>query len=109
MRTVKIAVLAFVASWAIGCISIDSVIKIKPDGSGTMEQTMLINASSMSMMSMMGGGEGKDAKPKMDPATIFSKEKLAAEAANLGEGVTFVSSEPAAQGEMKGVKAIYAF
>jgi len=109
MRTVKMAVLALVASWAIGCISIDSVIKVKPDGSGTMEQTMLINSSSMSMMSMMGGGENKDAKPNLDPATIFSKEKLAAEAANLGEGVTFVSSEPAAQGEMKGVKAVYAF
>ena len=67
MRTVKMAVLALVASWAIGCISLDSVIKIKPDGSGTMEQTMLISSSSMSMMSMMGGGDSKDAKPKMDP------------------------------------------
>src|SRR5689334_15757787 len=109
MRMVKMAVLALMASWAVGCISIDSVIKIKPDGSGTMEQTMLINASSMSMMSMMGGGDSKDAKPKLDPATIFSKEKLAADAANLGEGVTFLSSEPVTQGEMKGVKAIYAF
>ena len=109
MRTVRMAVLALVASWTVGCISIDSVIKVKPDGSGTMEQTMLINSSSMSMMSMMAGGEGKDAKPKLDPATIFSKEKLEADAANLGEGVTFVSSEPAGQGEMKGVKAIYAF
>jgi hypothetical protein len=109
MRMVKMAVVALVASWAAGCISLDSVIKIKPDGSGTMEQTMLVNAASMSMMSMMGGGESKDAKPKLDPATMFSREKLVAEAANLGEGVTFVSSEPAAQGEMKGVKAIYAF
>ena len=37
---------------------------------------------------------------------IFSKEKLVADAANLGEGVSFVSSEPVTQGEMKGVKAI---
>jgi hypothetical protein len=102
------AVLALVASWAIGCISLDSVIKIKGDGSGTMEQTMLVNSSSIGMMSMMGGGDGKD-KPKLDPATIFSKEKLMADAANLGEGVTFVSSEPITQGEMKGVKAVYAF
>jgi hypothetical protein len=109
MRTVKMAVLAFVASWAIGCISLDSVIKIKADGSGTMEQTMLINSSSMGMMSMMGGGDGKDAKPKFDPASMFSKEKLTAEAANLGEGVTFVSSEPITQGDMKGVKATYSF
>jgi len=109
MRTVKMAVLAVVAAWAVGCISIDSVIKIKPDGSGTMEQTMLVNSSAMGMMSMMGGGDAKDAKPKIDPATIFSKERLAADAAKLGEGVTLLSSEPMTQGEMKGVKAIYAF
>ena len=109
MRTVKMAVLALVAAWAVGCISIDSVIKIKPDGSGTMEQTMLINSSAMGMMSMMGGGDAKDAKPKVDPATLFSKERLVADAAKLGEGVTFLSSEPMIQGEMKGVKAIYAF
>jgi len=110
MRTVKMAVLALVATWAVGCISVDSVVKVKPDGSGTLEQTMLINSSAMGMMSMMGGAEaGAEAKAKLDPATMFSKEKMAAEAAKLGEGVTFVSSEPVTQGEMKGVKAIYAF
>jgi len=110
MRTVKMAVLALVATWTVGCISVDSVVKVRPDGTGTLEQTMLINSSAMGMMSMMGGAEaGAEAKAKLDPATIFSKEKMAAEAAKLGEGVTFVSSEPVTQGEMKGVKAIYAF
>lgn len=110
MRTVKMAVLALVATWTVGCISVDSVVKVKPDGSGTLEQTMLINSSAMGMMSMMGGAEaGAEAKAKLDPATMFSKEKMAAEAAKMGEGVTFVSSSPVTQGEMKGVKAIYAF
>ena len=109
MRTVKMAVLTLMAAVAVGCISVDSVVKVKADGTGTLEQTMLINSSAMGMMSMMGGGDGKDAAPKVDPAKLFSKEKLAAEAANMGEGVTFVSSEPVTQGEMKGVKAIYAF
>lgn len=108
MRYVKMALLALVASVAVGCISIDSVIRIKADGSGTMEQTMLVNGSAMGMMGMMGGGDAK-AAPKIDPATIFSKEKLQAQAAELGEGVTFVSSEPVTQGEMKGVRAVYAF
>lgn len=111
MRTVKMAMLALIATWTVGCLSVDSVIKVKADGTGTIEQTMLVNSSAMGMMSMMGGGgpEAKEASQKLDPATLFSKEKLAAEAAKLGEGVTFVSSEPATSGEMKGVKAIYAF
>ena len=110
MQKLKMLVLALLASWTVGCISVDSVVKVKPDGTGTIEQTMLINGSAMGMMSMMGGQEaGADKAAKVDPATMFSTDKLSAEAANLGEGVSFVSSTPVAQGEMKGVKAIYAF
>ncbi|HTV01590.1 MAG TPA: hypothetical protein VMF13_13665 [Luteitalea sp.] len=111
MNRVKVMVLALLASWTVGCISVDSVVKVKADGTGTIEQTMLINGSAMGMMGMMGGqqGGGADKAPKLDPATIFSNDKLAAEAASLGEGVSFVSSTPVTQGEMKGVKAIYAF
>lgn len=112
MRRIKVAVLALLASWAVGCISVDSVIKVKADGTGTIEQTTLINSSAMGMMSMMGGKEaaGGGAKaPALDPARLFAQEKLAAEASRLGDGVSFVSSTPVAQGEMKGVKAVYAF
>lgn len=112
MRKVKVAALALLASWAVGCISVDSVIKVKADGTGTIEQTTLINSSAMGMMSMMGGKEGADGAakaPGLDPAQMFTREKLAAEAARLGDGVSFVSSTPVTQGEMKGVKAVYAF
>ena len=111
MQKFKMTVLALLATWTVGCISVDSVVKVKADGTGTIEQTMLINGSAMGMMSMMGGEQGNadKAAPKIDPATIFSNEKLAAEAANLGEGVSFVSSTPVTQGQMKGVKAIYSF
>lgn len=111
MRRIKMAVLALLASWAVGCISVDSVIKVKADGTGTIEQTTLINSSAMGMMSMIGGKEaGGGAKsPGLDPARLFTHEKLAAEAAKLGDGVSFLSSTPVTQGELKGVKAVYAF
>lgn len=110
MRTFQMAVLTVVAALAVGCISVDSVVKVKADGTGTIEQTMLINSSAVGMMSMMGGTEGGGAaKTKLDPAVIFSKEKLSAEAARLGDGVTLLSSTPVTQGEMNGVKAVYAF
>ena len=83
MQKFKMTVLALLATWTVGCISVDSVVKVKADGTGTIEQTMLINGSAMGMMSMMGGEQGAadKAAPKIDPATIFSNEKLAAEAA----------------------------
>jgi hypothetical protein len=90
-----------------GCLSIDSNIKVKPDGTGTIEQTMLVNSSAMGMMSMMGESGDKPKGPAADE--MFSEEKLKAEAAKLGEGVTYVSSTPVTQGEMKGVTAVFAF
>jgi hypothetical protein len=109
MRKVKVAVLALLASWAVGCISVDSLVKVKADGSGTIEQTMLVNGSALGMLSMMGAQGGAEMNGKLDPEALFSQEKLQAEAGNLGEGVTLVSSTPVTQGEMKGVKAVYAF
>lgn len=108
MGMLRVAATLAVAAVTTGCLSIDSNIKVKPDGTGTIEQTMLVNSSAMGMMSMMGGEGGE--KPKGPGAEeMFSEEKLRAEAAKLGEGVTYVSSTPASAGEMKGVKAIFAF
>ena len=108
MRMFRVLATLAAAVATTGCLSIDSNIKVKPDGTGTIEQTMLVNSSAMGMMSMMG--ESSDDKAKAPTAeNMFNEEKLRAEAAKLGEGVTYVSSSPVTQGEMKGVKAIYAF
>ena len=110
MRTVKMVVLVLLAACGVGCLSVDSVIKVKADGTGTIEQTMLINSSATGMLSMIGSGQdGAAAKTKLDPATLFSEDKLRSEAARLGDGVSFVSSTPVAKGDMNGVTAVYAF
>lgn len=107
MFRLKVAALALLASCAVGCISLDSVIKVKADGTGTIEQTLLVNSSAMGMLSMMGNEKGGGSAP--DPSQLFTEDKLKSDAAKLGEGVTFVSSTPVTQGELKGVKAVYAF
>lgn len=107
MRMLRVAGPLMLAAVTAGCLSIDSNIKVKADGTGTIEQTMLVNASAMGMMSMMGGSDDKAKGPSAED--MFSEEKMRAEAAKLGEGVTYVSSTPVTEGEMKGVKAIFAF
>lgn len=107
MRMFRVLATLAAAAVTAGCLSIDSNIKVKPDGTGTIEQTRLVNSSAMGMMSMMG--ESSDAAEAPTAETMFSDDKLRADAAKLGEGVTFVSSTPVTEGEMKGVKAVYAF
>jgi len=87
------------------CLNSTTLVKVKADGSGTVEQTTLVNMSALKgVMGAQGQGQGAPNGPMM------SKEELERTAAAMGEGVRLVSSEPI-KGEAgwEGVKAIFAF
>ncbi len=99
LRIVALIGLGIVAS---GCINSAALIKVKPDGSGTIEQTMLVNAAALKgLMSGMGGGQVKQSGGMLDEAEF----KRAGERM----GVRPVSLTPMKEGGFEGAKAIYAF
>ena len=104
MRTVKLGIVAASCVVLTGCLSSTTLLKVSANGSGTIEQTMLVRTSALEMMAGMGGSENA---PSMD--RMFSDEQFRTAAAGLGEGVRFVSAEHLQQGDMKGAKAVYAF
>jgi hypothetical protein len=81
------------------CLNSTTLVKVKPDGSGTVEQTTLVN-----MAALKGLGQSGPTGPMMN------KADLERTAASMGKGVRLVSSEPV-KGEagFEGVKAIFAF
>jgi hypothetical protein len=95
------------------CFSSQTVIKLRPDGSGTIEQTNLVNASMLGMASGMaksvGGEQAQGAGTDVKPDDLFSEEQLKKQAERLGTGVRFVSSERLTEGAMQGARAVYAF
>jgi hypothetical protein len=85
-----------------GCINSASLIKVKPDGSGTIEQTMLVNMAALKgLMAGMGAAPGKESGGVLNEAEF----KRAGERM----GVRPVSLTPMKQGGFEGAKAIYAF
>ena len=85
------------------CLDSTTIVKVKPDGSGTVEQTTLVNTAALKgMMGAQGG------KPSEGP--VVNRADLERTAARMGKGVTLVSAEPfkAANG-FEGTKAIFAF
>jgi hypothetical protein len=104
MRCTRLIALVSITFVLTGCINSGTLIKVKPDGSGTIEQTLLMNMSMLKgmMASVDPSGQMKQTSP-------FSEEQLKQAAARLGKGVRFVSSTPMAQGGFEGAKAIYAF
>jgi hypothetical protein len=97
-----------------GCLSSYTLVKVKANGSGTVEQTTLVSPQMLGMMTgmmqgMAGGQNG--GKPVKAPtvADMFKEEDLRAAAARMGTGVRFVSSTPAKADGREGVTAVYAF
>jgi hypothetical protein len=84
------------------CLNSTTIVKVKPDGSGTVEQTTLVNMAALK--SMMPGAE------KQAGNTAINKADLERTAERMGKGVRLVSAEKATGAHgFEGTKAIFAF
>ena len=100
----KVATVALAAVLCTGCIRSATVINVKADGTGTVEQTMLVNTGFMK--GMLGGLGNQTALP----AGTVNEADLKRTAERMGEGVTFVSAVPMKSDDgFEGSKALYAF
>ncbi|MGE3841728.1 MAG: hypothetical protein AB7I50_09085 [Vicinamibacterales bacterium] len=96
----------------VGCLKTDTVVKLRPDGSGTVEQTMLVNTEAFDGFAAMAGGDKGDGKVSSNiptPSDMLDEAKLKDAAARLGPGVKFVSATPLEDGKLKGARAVFAF
>jgi len=114
LRLARVALFALAAAAVSGCIQSSTLIKLKPDGSGTIEQTTTMNADAVAQLSAlaaMSDDKNKDKKPgaKGSLDDLFSDAEARSAVSKMGEGVTFVSSQKIDTPERKGMKAIYAF
>jgi hypothetical protein len=102
MRLMRILGVILATVCLTACLNSTTLVKVKPDGSGTVEQTTLMNMAALK--GMMGGGAGQMNEPMMNKAELERTAK------SMGEGVRLVSSEPVkGDNGFEGVKAIFAF
>jgi outer membrane murein-binding lipoprotein Lpp len=103
-----------------GCITFLTELRVRGDGSGTMVQTITMNPEQMkktveAIAKQMGGTmtESKDDAKKESPKAAdkgpFKEDELKGKAADLGQGVTFVSAEQIDTKTAAGVRVTYAF
>lgn len=104
---IKLTVLAIMLMTLPACLQSGILIKVAPDGSGTVEETFLMRKDMLQELkvmteSMEGGKQAKE-------ADIFKEADIKNKAKDMGEGVTFVSMEKVATEKFEGYKAVYAF
>jgi hypothetical protein len=84
------------------CLNSTTIVKVKPDGSGTVEQLTLVNTAALK--SMMPGAAKQDGGP------VINKADLERTAARMGKGVRLLSAEKATgENGFEGTRAIFAF
>jgi len=97
------AVLA-VAIVSSGCFQMTTVMKVKGDGSGTIDHRMLFTKQALAQLKQfaaLGGG-----RQAIDPTSEQQAQEMAAA---LGPGVSYVSSRPVSTPMGEGRDAVYAF
>ena len=102
MRTALIALLALPLA---GCFHASTVIHVRADGSGTIEQRILLTETAtdqLRTLAILGGGNADSVDPT-------SEAQARALAASIGPGVTYVQSAPITVEKLQGRETLYAF
>ena len=102
MRSIRVLVGVALAVVLTGCINSTTLIKLRPNGSGTVEQTTLVNLAALK--SMMPPGSSQTSGPG-----AVNEADLKRTAEKMGKGVRLLSSTPVKENGFEGVKAIFEF
>jgi hypothetical protein len=104
MRISRASLILVLGLTSTACFQVDTLVRLRADGSGTIEQRVLFTAAALDQMKQLGslGGNGADFDP-------LSEDNAKAMAADLGPGVSYVSSTPLKTPEGEGRTMIYAF
>ncbi|EDY16169.1 hypothetical protein CfE428DRAFT_6273 [Chthoniobacter flavus Ellin428] len=102
MKPLCLILAAFLAIFGLaGCFQMERVIKLKPDGSGTIEETMMIPKAALADFQKFAPGN--------KPPDVFDEDRLKQAAGKMGEGVTFVSAKKMSSDAGEGFSVVYAF
>jgi hypothetical protein len=97
-----VLVLAFVLT---GCLQTETKIKVEKDGSGTVEQKVILRKDIVEMMKEVQASMGK----LSEESSILNEEKLKEDATWMGKGVQFLEAKPLESPNGEGYWVRYAF
>ncbi len=72
-----------------GCLEVSTIVSVKPDGTGTVAERLLMSKASFSQTHSLNDGDKKG-----QPGQAPEKAELEKKAREMGEGVRFISVRP---------------
>ncbi|MBI4429754.1 MAG: hypothetical protein HY562_11625 [Ignavibacteriales bacterium] len=101
-------VVSLVALLVAGCLEVTTTVKVKPDGSGTIEETVIMGKAMIDQIKTIQE-QFQDPNQKPKPFSVMDKDELNKRALQMGPGVQLVSTSKVAKAWGEGYKAVYSF
>lgn len=92
-----------------GCFQVDRVVTVKPDGSGTLQETVLFSQKLLKGLAAAFQPEGEGEDHAAAGPQLYDEKSLRAAAQGMGSGVSYLSSEPLTDEKVTGYRVTYAF
>jgi hypothetical protein len=108
MKAVKIFIAAALLISLTGCIQISTLISVNKDGSGTVEETVLLSREIIEMISELEKAFAEDTTD-LKPFEFYNEEELRTQKNQFGEEVQYISSRKISQDNREGYLVMYEF
>lgn len=107
MKNLKLLLTGFILTILLsGCLQVNTKVNLNRDGSGTIEETVVMKNE---MIKMMQEFAVMFDSTKTEKFEMFNEEELKSKASNFGEGVKYVLGEKFTFEGYEGYKVVYAF
>ena len=90
-----------------GCLKVETTVKVNKDGSGTINEKVLMSRAFIDMLSQFAQSFGDSSEA--EEFSFFKEDELVESAKDYGEGVKYVSGEKISSDEWEGFHAVYSF
>jgi hypothetical protein len=109
MKTMRWPVVALALLVLAGCFETITLVRVNQDGSGSVEQRVLVSSAFLDMLKGIGTAGEQDGESGQEAQVLVDQERLRQQAARMGEGVELASSEPLRSERGAGYLAVYRF
>lgn len=92
-----------------GCFQVSTVVRVNRDGSGTVEERMLVSKKLLAQLNEFMHAFTEEGAEPPKPVDLFEPEKLRQAAKGMGEGVSFTGATKLDTADFEGYVAEYAF
>ena len=100
-----------------GCIDVEKVVAVKPDGSGSITETVVLTREAIASLKQIGNqlgarpgaGAAVQTSPSDESYQLLDEKKLRAATKSMGKNVTLLSAKKVSTAKGEGYVAIYGF